>query len=176
MLGERLLSWFRLSWQEYYADFLITPPLTMLALWLSLQHGFSLLWLIQFGLGLSVWTLYEYIAHRWLLHHFWIFSDLHKLHHDNQKDYIALHPAGTLIIYGLIWYLFGIQSAAIMVGFSFGYVVYSALHTAFHYASISAGNPLWSLKRHHALHHRFDDVNFGVTTSLWDHVFSTKSK
>lgn len=31
-----------------------------------------------------------------------------------------------------------------------------------------------ALKRHHAIHHRRDEtVSFGVTTTVWDHVFRT---
>lgn len=174
MFPARLLGWFRLTMPEYFADFLITPPITAVMLYLSARHGVTLDWLGEFVCGLLAWTIYEYATHRWLLHRTFFFRDLHALHHDDQRDYIALHPAATIATYATLWLTFGTHSTATASGFSVGYVIYSALHTAFHYARIGSRNPLFLLKRHHALHHAFDDVNFGVSTTLWDRVFGTK--
>ena len=116
--------------------------------------------------------MYEYAIHRASHHAPWL-RDLHWLHHRNQRDYIALHPALTLGTYGLIWLVFGIQAAPFAVGFSVGYVAYAGLHTAFHYAQIRPGHPLWAAKQRHAAHHRYHDVSFGVTWGLWDRVFRT---
>jgi sterol desaturase/sphingolipid hydroxylase (fatty acid hydroxylase superfamily) len=170
---QRLLPLFRLSKREYYADFLITPPITAVLLVLSL-HGFSALWLVKFAIGIAAWTLYEYAVHRWLLHRVWLFRDLHSLHHAIQKDYIATHPAATVALYVGFWLAFGANYSALAVGFSVGYVVYSCMHSAFHHARIGADNPLFRLKRRHALHHAFDDKNYGVSTSLWDRAFGTE--
>jgi sterol desaturase/sphingolipid hydroxylase (fatty acid hydroxylase superfamily) len=173
-MKRRLLSLFRLSRRAYYADFLITPPLTLALLVLSALHVMSPLWLVQLAIGMAVWTLYEYVTHRWLLHRVWFFRDLHGLHHDDQKEYIAVHPIVTLALYAVFWLLFGFNYSAFAVGFSVGYVVYSCLHTAFHYANIVNGNPLLKLKRRHAIHHKFDNKNFGVTTGFWDRRFGTE--
>jgi sterol desaturase/sphingolipid hydroxylase (fatty acid hydroxylase superfamily) len=173
-IKRRLLSTFRLSKRAYYADFLITPPLTTVLLVLSVLHGFSPLWPAQFAIGVIAWTLYEYIAHRWLLHQIWFFSDLHDLHHADPKDYIGIHPAVTLTLYAGFWFVFGSNYSALAVGFSVGYVAYSCLHTAFHYARIVDGNLLFNLKRRHALHHTFYDNNYGVSTSAWDRLLGTE--
>jgi sterol desaturase/sphingolipid hydroxylase (fatty acid hydroxylase superfamily) len=171
---RRLHALFRLSKREYFADFLITPPITAVLLALSVLHGFSALWLVEFAIGVAAWTLYEYAVHRWLLHRVWLFRDLHNLHHAIQKDYIATHPVATVALYAGFWLAFGASYSAMAVGFSVGYVVYSFMHTAFHHARITAGNPLFGLKRRHALHHAFDDKNYGVSTSLWDRAFGTE--
>lgn len=168
-----LLALFRLSRREYFADFFITPPITLALLVWSLVH-FTWEWPLDFAAGVMLWTFYEYVAHRCLFHCTWLARDFHALHHDNQRDYIAFHPALTVTAYAAMWAIFGVNSSALMVGFSVGYVLYSAAHTAFHYSVIKPGHWLYGLKRHHALHHTFHEVNYGVTTTLWDRVFNTR--
>lgn len=169
-----LLKLVRLTRREYFADFWITPPITLALSYVSITHGFGLLWLAAFAVGAIGWTLYEYAAHRWISHKMAVMRDLHALHHKNQRDYIALHPLATIATYGAFWALFGIHSSALMVGFSFGYIAYSVLHTAFHYSGLIAG---WfpRLKARHVAHHRYHGVNYGVTTGLWDRAFGTEA-
>ena len=163
---------FKLTKREYYADFLITPPLTVGLLVHSALHGIDALWFAQLLIGLFVWTFYEYAVHRWILHG-WM-SWFHDWHHDDQRDYIALHPILTLLLYGASWLIFGPRYSIATLGFSIGYVLYAALHTAFHYATIKNGHPLFNLKRRHALHHAVETTNYGVLTSLWDRLFRTE--
>lgn len=167
------LAAFRLSRCEYFADFFITPPITLALAIVSIRNSFSAWWLLLVAAGMLTWTLYEYALHRWVLHHAWFFRDMHDLHHARQKDYIAVHPALTVATYAAFWLVFGVRASAFMVGFSAGYVIYATLHTALHYARIDTASWLYAAKRRHALHHRVDDVNFGVSTSLWDRLFGT---
>jgi sterol desaturase/sphingolipid hydroxylase (fatty acid hydroxylase superfamily) len=169
------LNLFRRSRCGYYADLLITPPITLALLVLSLTQGLSWLWPLQFVIGVLAWTLYEYATHRWLLHRVPLFRQVHALHHARQKDYIAVHPAATLALYGVLFWLFGANGSALTLGFSSGYIAYSCMHGAFHYAVIGEGHWLYRLKLRHAAHHR-SEVNFGVSTSLWDRVFGTEGK
>jgi sterol desaturase/sphingolipid hydroxylase (fatty acid hydroxylase superfamily) len=166
-------QFFKLTRNEYFADFLITPPLTLLLAYSSLHHGFTALWPLLFVLGVFVWTLYEYALHRWVLHVVSFFKEVHDLHHKVPKDYIAVHPLVTLAIYIGLWKLFGFQSSAFGVGFSAGYVAYSVIHTISHYYA-DGDSVFFYLWRRHALHHTFNNVNYGVTTSLWDRVFGTE--
>jgi sterol desaturase/sphingolipid hydroxylase (fatty acid hydroxylase superfamily) len=166
------LNLFRRTPREYYADFFITPPITFGLLIASLSHA-TTWWPVELAAGLLIWTLYEYVVHR-ISHKVKFFRDIHALHHRNQRDYIAIHPAVTLALYAVFWMLFGFGTSALMVGFSIGYIIYSIEHTAFHYATIDPGHFLYGLKMRHVLHHRMD-VNFGVSTSLWDRVFKTES-
>lgn len=170
---ELWLNFFRRTRREYFADFFITPPITLALLAVSLWHA-SALWPVQFALGVLVWTFYEYATHRWVLHRVWLFRQMHALHHDRQRDYIAVHPLVTILLYAVIAALFGVGSSAVTIGFSTAYIAYSCLHTAFHYAEISKGHWLYGLKMRHAEHHR-REVNFGVSTGLWDLVFRTES-
>jgi sterol desaturase/sphingolipid hydroxylase (fatty acid hydroxylase superfamily) len=162
---EMWLSLFRRTPREYYADFFITTPITAVLLFLSLVDP-DIFWPVRFGAGVLLWTLYEYVAHRWVSHGLPFFRDAHALHHKAQRDYIALHPAVTLALYLMFWALFGFGYGAMSVGFSVGYVFYAFAHTAFHYATIEPGHFLYGLKMRHVLHHR-TDVNFGVTTAFF---------
>jgi sterol desaturase/sphingolipid hydroxylase (fatty acid hydroxylase superfamily) len=172
---DAAIDWlFRRTRPEYYADFFITPPLTALFACLSLRHGFNLSWIVAFAVGWAVWSFYEYALHRWGLHEAPLLRDVHRLHHRNQRDYLAFHPGATLAAYAALWLVFGVHSSAVMVGFSTGYIVYAALHTAFHYARIGEGHPLYRARMRHVAHHRFDDVCYGVTTGFWDRLFRTE--
>lgn len=170
---EAWLNLFRRTKREYYADFFITPPITLILLCFSLWHA-DLFWPFKFASGVLLWTFYEYITHRFISHKVPMLREAHDLHHQDQWDFISLHPAITLILYVLFWMLFGFGYGAMAVGFSVGYVFYSFVHTAFHYVVIEPGNPLYRLKMRHVLHHRVD-VNFGVSTSLWDRIFKTEA-
>lgn len=170
-----LLNLVRLTRREYFADFFITPPITLALAYVSITRGFGPLWVAAFAVGVLGWTLYEYSFHRWGLHEMAVLRDVHALHHRNQRDYIAIHPLATIATYAAFWALFGIHSSALMVGFSTGYIAYSVLHTAFHYSGLIADH-CPKLKGRHVAHHRFHGVNYGVTTGLWDRVFGTEAK
>lgn len=161
---------FCLTRREYFADFFITPPITLALA--ALSFHLSVYWMATLLLGVFAWTLYEYVIHR-VSHYAPLLRDIHNLHHDDQRAYIAVHPLATLAMYGLFWLAFGLQSEALAVGFSIGYIAYAAAHTLFHYARIVPGSMLFALKRHHALHHTFGEVNFGVTTKIWDKLLGT---
>ena len=58
-------------------------------------------------------------------------------------------------------------------GFMLGYLIYGSMHYAIH-----AWNPpfkwmkgLW--RNHHLHHYKHSDMGFGVSSTLWDHVFGT---
>ena len=54
-----------------------------------------------------------------------------------------------------------------------GYFAYIILHHAIHHWTVVPGSTLYALKMRHRMHHRGDDVNFGIVTPLWDRVFGT---
>lgn len=167
------LDLFRRTKREYYADFFITGPVTIFVVVMSFMGNPFWTFMLYFWLGALIWTLYEYVVHRWVLHKMPLFKESHQLHHDDQTDYIAIHPGVTVAFYVMFWILFGFTTAnPIMAGFSLAYLVYSIAHTMFHYARITPGHLLYGLKRNHAIHHR-KNVNFGVTSPVWDHVFRT---
>lgn len=179
-----VLNWLepllKLTRTEYFAGHCITTPLTFAMVGLSLYAGLdgsiadaTMNWLPLFAAGVFAWTAYEYLLHRWMLHHWPLMKPMHDWHHEDQKAYIGVHPIALTFLYALLWATVGEHSTAVSAGFSVGYLIYLWMHTAFHYFTIKKDSWLFDMKRHHALHHKFDYVNFGVTTKLWDHLFGT---
>ena len=60
-------------------------------------------------------------------------------------------------------------------GFVGGYMVYDVTHYALHHLRLK-NRVFRHLKKHHLLHHhskQHSERKFGVSTTLWDHVFRT---
>jgi sterol desaturase/sphingolipid hydroxylase (fatty acid hydroxylase superfamily) len=115
--------------------------------------------------GVVVWTLVEYLVHRFVLHDF--APTRHGMHHAN--------PDGpVLTIFWQIWACFAlvylIADGAFLAGTLVAYAWYLFVH---HCAHHGPNNLPLSLLKHHKNHHRFASRNYGVSTTLWDHVFGT---
>jgi sterol desaturase/sphingolipid hydroxylase (fatty acid hydroxylase superfamily) len=143
------------------------------------------------GLGVAgffIWTLTEYVLHRYVFH--WtndtkfgkrVHFLLHGVHHDfpQDKDRLVM-PIGasapiSVIVYGLLYLLCAGPTYAepLFVGFGLGYLLYDGTHFALHHFNFK-GHLFRKLKRHHMLHHHADhDGGFGVSSPLWDVVFRT---
>ena len=165
---ERL---FRLTRAEYYADFLITPPLTLYAaarLWPRADWSSP----VAVVTGFAAWTLYEYALHRFVMHRRPMVR-FHAMHHRDPLAYVAQHPALTLATYVALWATLGTAQSFVALGFSVGYVWYAVVHTLLHYAGADRFAPLRRLREHHDGHHAWGSRNFGITTTAWDRLFGT---
>ena len=144
--------------------------------------------LAMMGLGWLFWTLTEYWLHRELFHwqpagklgermHF----ILHGVHHKWPRDHyrLVMPPAVSISLFflflSLFRALFGSYGWTFMTGFAIGYMFYDIGHYYMHH-----GRPTteWfrKLRRHHMVHHSpklEHEKKFGVSTTLWDHVFGT---
>jgi sterol desaturase/sphingolipid hydroxylase (fatty acid hydroxylase superfamily) len=151
---------------------------------------FSILALTElFVLGLAIWTLLEYIIHRYIFHyepssragkqfHFMV----HGVHHDypNDAKRLVMPPAVSIplaiLFYGLFFLTFRHAAPAIWAGFAAGYICYDGIHYAIHHLPMNAGI-LSRLKQHHLRHHFSDDhAGYGVSSPLWDYVFGTNRR
>ena len=131
--------------------------------------------------GVAVWTLLEYLVHRFLFHRYSLGRRLHQLHHDNPNDpdversslstpLIAL-PIGFLLIVTT-----GVEDgSAIFAGLLLGYLAFIVVHYAVHRWSIEPNSWLYPAKIRHLTHHRLENCNYGVTTNFWDLVFRTNT-
>ncbi|GBQ16086.1 sterol desaturase [Swaminathania salitolerans LMG 21291] len=139
-------------------------------------------------LGLAIWTLTEYFAHRFLFHlnlrsrqgKQFIFL-IHGNHHDDPSDYLRnmMPLVVTLPLAFLIWALMGTLypngGAALFLGFALGYVLYDFVHYATHQYS-SRFTLFKKLKQHHLRHHHIaEHCNYAVTAIFWDRVFGTRA-
>lgn len=137
---------------------------------------------ICFLAGLIIWTVTEYLLHRFIFHyepssefgkkmHF-IF---HGVHHDYPRDKkrLVMPPSASIPLAVLFYFLFSLVLEqkflfAFFPGFVLGYLVYDMLHYAIHHHNFK--NPvLKRIKQHHMLHHYQDSTKgYGVSSSLWD--------
>ncbi|MCU1454950.1 MAG: Fatty acid hydroxylase-like protein [Acidimicrobiales bacterium] len=139
-----------------------------------------------FALGVLLWSLVEYLLHRFAMHQLkgrGIMSREHLEHHVQASWGLSpidvLSWAGLLVV-GLAgwlplgWWMAGRAAGiAFTAGWTAGYAAYEYLHASAHLHAPSGAYSGW-LRRHH-LHHHFGHpmVNHGVTTPLWDRLFGT---
>ncbi|PPS06495.1 hypothetical protein GOBAR_AA14153 [Gossypium barbadense] len=137
--------------------------------------------------GIFIWTLLEYCLHRFLFHiktrSYWgntFHYLLHGCHHKHPLDGLRLvfPPAATAILCAPVWTMFKLLSSpstapALFGGGLLGYVTYDCTHYYLHHGKPSKGYGQ-ILKRYHLNHHfKVQNKGFGITSSIWDHVFGT---
>ncbi len=148
---------------------------------------------VGFLLGLFLWTLAEYTLHRFVFHFpakgkkmERIIFLFHGIHHAQPqiKTRLVMPPVVSIplaaIFYGLFVLLFNVifkiplWVAPVFSGFIIGYLVYDLTHYATHHFPMRSGYAKF-IKRYHMQHHyKTPDKRFGVSSPLWDMVFSTK--
>lgn len=145
----------------------------------------------QFIAGMFIWTLFEYFIHRFVFHAiakseralkvvYVIHGNHHEYPRDRQRLFMPALP--SLLIASCVF--LAIYSVAYLVGytewvFSFfagfilGYLVYGSMHYAIHAWNppFKWMKPLW--RNHHLHHYKEQEKGFGVSSTLWDHVFGT---
>jgi sterol desaturase/sphingolipid hydroxylase (fatty acid hydroxylase superfamily) len=172
----------------------IAIPLTLfwtagiLTLWYSIG-SLGIHWgtaVIFFLGGVVLFTLVEYVMHRYLYH---IPAEtekrrrfqyvIHGVHHDHPRDKarLAMPPLLSIVLAVLFISLFrliiGPNGYAFGGGFLFGYSSYLLAHYAIHIYK-QPKNFLGIIWKHHNLHHFVgDDGAFGVSTPFWDYIFGT---
>lgn len=145
--------------------------------------GFAALFLT----GMLVWTLFEYLMHRYAFHyeptsrtgrslHF----ILHGVHHDypNDATRLVLSPALSVPLVVISYFVLALAtprswSPVIWAGFVIGYVCYDVIHYATHHVRMPTPIGRWLKQRHLRHHYQDDHANFGVSSPLWDIVFRT---
>lgn len=151
----------------------------------TIGHGVSRV-ILTFLSGMFFWSFFEYIMHRFVFH---MVSEserakkviyvLHGNHHEypRDKERLFMPAVPSLIISSTIFLImYGIMGKNVFSffpGFMLGYLIYGSMHYAIH-----AWNPpfkwmkgLW--RNHHLHHYKQTQRGFGVSSTLWDHVFGT---
>ncbi len=171
----------------------IYTPLIIFMLYYSAAvkniYGASLL--LSFTGGMFFWTFFEYVMHRFAFH-FMAESEraqkivyiIHGNHHEypRDKERLFMPPVPSLIIASVIFAaMFFTASAlgltahvfAFFPGFMLGYLVYGSMHFAIHAWNppFKWMKPLW--RNHHLHHYKEQEKGFGVSSTLWDHIFGT---
>lgn len=151
--------------------------------------------LLAYGAGFLVWTLSEYLLHRFLFHYEpsapWLqraWYLIHGVHHEQPqcKTRLVMPPILSIplafLFYGLFALLVGTilglprLTGPVFAGFLTGYLCYDMLHYAEHHLSMRWGF-LKYIKLYHLRHHyKNPNHGFGVSSPVWDVVFRTKPK
>jgi sterol desaturase/sphingolipid hydroxylase (fatty acid hydroxylase superfamily) len=169
----------------YFADFAVYGcVLAGLSITAICRGGWAdhLRWLGSMLIGGAVWTLLEYLLHRFVLHGLRPFSALHAQHHDAPRAYLGTPTWISLAVLGGVFFLpawWGF-SFAVAAGFTcglvIGYVWYGLVHHVVHHRhpAVLAARLGAAMLRHHHHHNPTQLGNFGVTTSLWDNICRTR--
>lgn len=193
----------RLFKSDFLEFFTHISPLAVVVLWLPVAVFFfarpivtagRLEWFVPVGflLGLFLWTLLEYLLHRFLFHfpargalQERISFLFHGVHHAQPqcKTRLVMPPAVSIpmaaLMYGLLYLLlavlFGLPQwvSPLTSGLLLGYLIYDLTHYATHHFPMRSGYAKF-LKRYHLRHHyKTPNQRFGVSSPLWDWVFGT---
>jgi sterol desaturase/sphingolipid hydroxylase (fatty acid hydroxylase superfamily) len=133
---------------------------------------------LALAVGAAFYSLLEYAVHRWLYHR-WP-TIVRRIHGHHHADVRLLQGApwfvtlGVAAVHGALAALLVDRGlAAVFAGTVLaGYFAQSVVHAQLHRGRRA---PRWlgRLRRHHLAHHRHDDGNYGITTTVWDRVLGT---
>ena len=178
-----------LSKVHFSVPLFIFSPVIIFFIYQSINDGITL---ASFGLfflfGFAVWTITEYLLHRFIFHYHpssefgkKIHFIFHGVHHDYPRDKkrLVLPPSASIPLATLFYFLFSVVLTdlhlfAFFPGFLLGYLIYDMLHYAMHHYNFKSGI-MKKIKQHHMLHHYQDPTKgFGVSSSIWDIVLHSE--
>uniref|UniRef100_A0A8B9TRI0 Fatty acid 2-hydroxylase n=1 Tax=Anas platyrhynchos TaxID=8839 RepID=A0A8B9TRI0_ANAPL len=197
-----------LSKTAWYVVFLVWTPVVLYLSWVSytalaqgntrlfssfttvLHPRAQILLPFIFLLGMFLWSLLEYLIHRFVFHmkppasnyylitlHFLLHGQHHKSPFDSSRLVFPPVPASLVIgfFYGVLQLLLPeVLGLSVFVGGLCGYVVYDMMHYYLHYGSPKKGTYLYGLKAYHVKHHfEHQKSGFGISTRFWDRPFRT---
>jgi sterol desaturase/sphingolipid hydroxylase (fatty acid hydroxylase superfamily) len=168
----------------YRADFVFYGAVTMALFFLLVIAAPLPLWSWSLGVagGLILWSLLEYLLHRFVLHRLEPFRTLHEQHHQRPHARIGTPTVISAPLFAVLLFLpafglLGLWSAlALTTGVLAGYLLYAVTH---HFCHHGYSNGSWFKRRlrWHGRHHAQSQATgcYGVSHGVWDEVFGTAS-
>lgn len=146
---------------------------------------------LLFVSGMLFWSFFEYVIHRYVFHFmaesakavkivYLIHGNHHEYPRDKQRLFMPPMPSILLatLVFSLMYFFAFLIGAidgvfAFFPGFMLGYLMYGTMHYAIHAWNppFKWMKPLW--RNHHLHHYKEQEKGFGVSSTLWDHVFGT---
>lgn len=178
----------RLSHVHPATPFVIYIPVVSVAMYFAfMQPHLQVQWILaHFALGMFIWTLIEYLMHRFFFHipqtnkvFEMIYFYSHGIHHDapNDATRLVMPPGASLPLATLFYFGFKAWGGEYYLpqfsGFVTAYMVYDFIHFATHFFNWKSA---WfrKIKENHMRHHFLTNkYNFGLSSPLWDYVFFT---
>lgn len=182
-----LFGWISPTWARrlFFLDFLVFPLAIFLCLlaaaWNERGVSYPALALL-YAFGYAAWTLIEYLMHRFVFHHFPVFTAMHLAHHEAPHELIGTPTFVTLAAFAalIFWPTYEFagleQASALSAGMMSGYLAYVTVHYIVHNVGSRGVSWMKPLIKLHAVHHHDIHHNFGVTTAFWDRAFGTLAK
>jgi sterol desaturase/sphingolipid hydroxylase (fatty acid hydroxylase superfamily) len=138
--------------------------------------------------GYALWTLVEYLGHRFLFHFPFKSSSgqraqflMHGVHHVHPNDRLRLvmPPLMSAPIMATAWAILRaalgpLDALPVLAGFVAGYLAYDMLHYYLHHAQPRTIVGRYLRFRHMHHHFRDDTSSFSVSAPWWDYVFGTR--
>jgi cyclopropane-fatty-acyl-phospholipid synthase len=130
--------------------------------------------------GGGVWSVMEYLLHRFVLHGLQPFQSWHCEHHKRPSALIGTPVLVSVPLFGFlvalpaIWATGVWHGMALTLGVLGGYLVYSMVHHALHHHKLKH---VWWQRRmlgHARHHHSKVPCCYGVTSGLWDNLLRTR--
>ncbi len=165
-----------------------TPVITWL-LWRSFAvHRLGGLLVVALGAaGLFMWTLAEYLIHRFLFHLEPVSRPgrrlqfmVHGIHHADPDDpgRLLMPPAPALVGTAILYTAFrsalgGAWVDPFFACFLVGYLAYDYIHLTVHHRKPRSRLGKYLRQRHMLHHFATPDARWGVSSPLWDRVFGT---
>jgi len=198
----------RLFKSDFLEFFTHISPVTIVVVWLPVAIFFLVRTVLNlpagagwafiplcFAGGLFIWTLSEYVLHRFLFHYipkskkveriFFLFHGIHHVQPQVKTRLVMPLPVSiplAALFYGFFWLVFAVLLGVplwvgpFFSGFLIGYLIYDLMHYAEHHFPMRSGYAKY-IKRYHMQHHyKTPSARFGVSNPLWDYVFGTGVK
>ncbi len=144
-------------------------------------------WIAELGggvaLGITLWSLLEYVLHRWVFHRSLLGRWAARQHLQHHAKVSYFYPLGGKLLLAIPVLapilLVSVLALGLRVGISVpagvlvGWGIYEVIHRRIHTAAPLGAYGRWA-RRHHLLHHfGRSNLNHGVSTPIWDVVFGT---
>src|ERR1700722_10184400 len=152
---EPEISKMRLSRAGFFADFYVYPAVAGAFVTVAIVTARDrwLAWSSAIVFGVFIWTIFEYLLHRYVLHHVPWIREMHDAHHKEQKALIGTPTYLTVSLMLVTVALPSILIAGPAVGSCFtagivlGYLWYVVVHYGLHNWNIKPKSYLSRLKR-----------------------------
>jgi sterol desaturase/sphingolipid hydroxylase (fatty acid hydroxylase superfamily) len=162
-------------------------PFSLLLLAIAWRGGMTEVAILGWYLaGLLIWSLTEYVMHRFSFHHTpsterqvafgYLVHGVHHAFPDDARRWV-LPLAASLsvgaVLLGVFVLVLGRQAPACFAGFTHGYLAYDTIHYLIHRGPMRSRVGQFLRKYHYQHHYATPDSRYGVSSPLWDLIFRT---
>lgn len=185
MFDQSFLEWF--TWVHPASVPIVYTPVAAWLLWRGFSGVGPLPALGLFAAGVFLWTLMEYLIHRFSFH----FTPhgrvgvvlaylIHGVHHAYPEDHRRWITPPSLS-FPIAVVLYAVASLAIArttldplaAGVAVGYVLYDLMHYWLHRGRMTSRLGRFLRSYHMQHHYSSPERRYGVSTPFWDYVFRT---